>query len=289
MVLDAARAMKPSTLVDRADNMQESSAMDPEIHAYYETGVERDRLVQGYSRIEFERTKELITRYLAPPPARVLDVGGGPGAYAAWLADLGYDVRLVDASPLHVRQALERAEGRFAAVEGDARHLEEDDESYDAVLLLGPLYHLTERADRVKALGEARRVLRPGGVIVAAAISRFASVLDGLYGGELRDPRFAAIVEHDLADGQHRSPPAEGGPFFTTAYFHRPEELSAEVEVAGFALVGLFGVEGPGWLLAERLENVEARRDILTAARLLETEPSVVGASAHMLAIGRVR
>jgi len=262
--------------------------MDHEIHAYYETGVERDRLKQGYSRIEFARTKELLGRYLPPPAARVLDVGGGPGIYAKWLADLGYDVQVVDPSPLHVRQALERAKGRFGAVEGDARSLDEGDGSYDAVLLLGPLYHLTERDDRLRALREAARVLRPGGMVAASAISRFASVLDGLYAGYLSDPVFRQIVEGDLSDGQHRSPPDAGGSYFTTAYFHRPEELTAEIEEAGFALEGLFGIEGPGWLLAERWEDTTARENILRAARLLETEPTVVGASSHLLAIGRV-
>jgi ubiquinone/menaquinone biosynthesis C-methylase UbiE len=262
--------------------------MDPEIHAYYETGVERDRLRHGYSQIEYERTKELVARHLPPPPARVLDVGGGPGAYAAWLADAGYGVHVVDASPLHVRQALERGEGRFTAVGGDARMLDEADRTYDAVLLLGPLYHLTERDDRLKALREAHRVLRRGGVVAAAAISRFASVLDGLYAGYLSDPAFREIVERDLADGQHRSPVDAHEAYFTTAYFHRPEELAAEVEEAGFALDGLFGVEGPGWLLVDRWDDPTARENILRAARALETERTVVGTSSHLLAIGRV-
>ena len=266
--------------------MQESSAMDPEIRAYYETGVERERLAQGYSRIEFARTKELLGRHLPPPPARVLDVGGGPGVYAAWLADSGYDARLVDASPLHVRQARERGAERFSAAEGDARNLEEADESYDAVLLLGPLYHLTERDDRLRALREARRIVRSGGVVAAAAISRFASALDGLYGGYLSDPIFWPIVQQDLADGQHRSPPVEL-PTFTTAYFHRPEELSAEVQEAGFVLEGVFGIEGPGWLLADRWEDATARENILRVARLLESEPAVIGTSAHLLAVAR--
>jgi ubiquinone/menaquinone biosynthesis C-methylase UbiE len=259
--------------------------VDEEIRAYYETGVERDRLTQGYSRIELERTKELLERHLPPPPGSLLDVGGGPGVYADWLADRGYEVRLLDASPLHVSQAIERSGGRFTADEGDARRLDEDSASYDAVLLLGPLYHLTERADRLAALGEARRVLRPGGVAAAAAISRFASLLDGLYGGYLSDPPFSAVVERDLVDGQHRSPP--GTPAFTTAFFHRPEELAAEVEEAGFELEGVFGVEGPGWLLVDRWEDERAREDILRAARAVEQEPAVIGTSSHLLAIGR--
>jgi ubiquinone/menaquinone biosynthesis C-methylase UbiE len=263
------------------------AGVDEEIRAYYESGVELDRLEQGYSRIEFERTKELLGRHLPPAPARILDVGGGPGVYAQWLADAGYEVRLVDASPLHVEQALERSRGRFVAVEGDARRLEEPDDSYDCVLLLGPLYHLTERVDRLAALREAGRVLKPGGVVAAAAISRFASLLDGLYAGYLSDPTFWPIVERDLADGQHRSPPDADESVFTTAYFHRPDELRAEVEEAGLRVDGVFGVEGPGWLLADRWNDDLAREHILRVARTIEQEPTVVGTSSHLLAIGR--
>jgi SAM-dependent methyltransferase len=258
--------------------------IDPEIRAHYELGVERDRLEQGHSRIEFARTKELLLRYLPAPPRRVLDVGGGPGAYAAWLADAGYDVQLVDAVPFHVEQARERAGGRFAASEGDARQLDERDESFDAVLLLGPLYHLTDRADRLLALREARRVLAGGGMLAAAAISRFASLLDGLLLGHLRDDVGREIVERDLATGLHRSPPDQPA-LFTTAYFHRPEELPAEVEEADIVVDGVFGVEGPGWLLGDRLDDELVREDALTVARAIENEPSIIGASGHLLAI----
>lgn len=260
--------------------------MDEEIRSFYDRGLERDRLDRGYSRIELARTKELLERYLPPAPAHILDVGGGPGAYAAWLADAGYEVRLVDASPLHVRQATELAAGRFSAEEGDARDLAAADDSCDAVLMLGPLYHLTERHDRLQTLREARRVLRPGGAVAAAAISRFASAIDGVYGGYLRDPRFWPIVQQDLIDGQHRSS-SEELPAFTTSYFHRPEELAEEIREAGFEVDRLFGVEGPAWLLADRWDEPVARENILTVARLLEEEPSVIGTSAHFLGIGR--
>jgi ubiquinone/menaquinone biosynthesis C-methylase UbiE len=194
--------------------------MDDSIREHYEGGVELGRLSGGTSRIEFERTKELLERYLPPPPADVLDVGGGPGAYAAWLTEAGYRVHLVDPVPLHVERARDR--GGFTSALGDARRLEQNDDSCDAVLLLGPLYHLTERADRVRALAEARRVVRPGGPVAAAAISRTASLLDGLKHGQLADPAFRAIAERDLVDGQHRNPQGRPG-WFTTAFFHRPE------------------------------------------------------------------
>jgi SAM-dependent methyltransferase len=257
--------------------------MDDEVRTYYETGIERDRLMQGYSRIEFARTKEILARYLPSEPARVLDVGGGPGAYAEWLADHGHSVHLVDGAPIHVEQALERAQGRFSAVLGDARRLDEPDGVYDVVLLFGPLYHLIDRAERLRALREAHRVLRTAGLLVAAAISRFAPLLDGLYAGWLNDSKLRTLAKRSLVDGTHRA--GESG-MFTTAYFHRSEELSAEVEEAGFGLEGLFGVEGPGWLLVDR-EDEESQDNILHVARELEQEPAVIGTSAHLLAIAR--
>jgi SAM-dependent methyltransferase len=258
--------------------------VDEEIRAYYEAGLERDRLAQGYSRIELVRTQELLSRHLPAPPAKVLDVGGGPGAYAAWLADGGYEVKLVDATPLHVQQALELAAGRFHAAEGDARRLDEPDGSYDVVLLLGPLYHLLEHEDRLAALGEARRVLRPGGLLAAAAISRFASLLDGLL-RDLLDAEGWALVQRDLADGKHL--PEGNQALFTNAYFHRPEELQAEVEAAGFRVEGFFGVEGPGWVRAESLDDERIFEDVVRVARVLEQEPAIIGASAHFLVVAR--
>ncbi len=221
----------------------------------------------------------------------MLDVGGGPGAYAAWLAEKGYDVRLVDPVRLHVEEAERRGAASatpFSAALGDARSLAEADESCDAVLLLGPLYHLTERPDRLSALGEARRVVRSGGVVVAAAISRFASLFDGLLEGFITDPQFRGIVERDLRDGQHRNPDRRIE-WFTTAFFHHPDELRAEVEEAGLAVDALLGVEGPGWLLGERWAHPELREHVLWAARQVESEPTLLGLSPHLVVAARRR
>jgi ubiquinone/menaquinone biosynthesis C-methylase UbiE len=224
----------------------------------------------------------------------VYDVGGGAGVYACSLAGRGYEVHLLDAAPLHVEQARQASAAQpdapLAGVGvGDARRLPWPEANGDAVLLLGPLYHLTERADRLTALREARRVLRPGGVVCAAAISRWASALDGLVRGFLDDPEFVAIVERDLADGQHRNPSNRLG-YFTTSFFHRPEELRAEVEAAGLRLEALVGIEGPGGLLADleaRWADERRRAQALQVARWLEAEPALLGLSAHLLAIAR--
>jgi len=202
--------------------------IDDEIRAYYDLGQERERLASdGSGTLEWARTRELLRRYLPPAPAESIDIGGGPGAYAAWLAREGYRVHLIDPIPLHVEQAREAAATRpdapFSAAMGDARRLDAADQTFDAALLLGPLYHLTERSERITALQEARRVLRPGGVVLAVGISRFASLLDGLRLNVLGNPEFDRVLEQDLRDGQHRNPLLADRPeWFTTTFFHHP-------------------------------------------------------------------
>jgi ubiquinone/menaquinone biosynthesis C-methylase UbiE len=266
---------------------------DPTVAEYYHQAAEEDRLEQGPFLLEALRTRELIQRYAPPAPATVVDIGGAAGAYALWLAEAGYTVHLLDAVPRLVAEARRRSATRprpLASCEvGDARATNFADAMAEAVLLLGPLYHLTTTADRARALSEASRVLKPGGHLFAAAISRWASALDGLVRDRLQDPQFAAIVEVDVREGQHRNP-TRLLEYFTTAYFHRPEDLGAEVRDAGFLLEGVFGIEGPGWLfqdLNERLQDERRRTDLLRIARMFEAEPSLLGISAHLLAVGR--
>lgn len=267
--------------------------LDPEIKAYYDEAPEESRLELGPFRLEELRTRELILRHAPKPPAVVLDVGGAAGAYAFWLAEQGYQVRLIDAVPRLVEVARERNQhtvSRLASCTvGDAREIPAENESADMMLLLGPLYHLVESQDRQRALAEAGRVLRSGGILVAAGISRFASTLDGLSRELFGDKSFARIVERDLADGQHQNP-THRLDYFTTAYFHRPEDLRREMEDAGFEVVGFYGVEGPGWILGDfvdRWNDPQRREILLDVARKLESEPSVLGVSAHLIVVGR--
>ncbi len=266
-------------------------AAEREIVNHYENQVdEQNRLRGGAGWIEFERTRELVRRHLPEGPLRILDVGGAAGVHAEWLAVDGHQVHLIDPVERHIERAREVAnqlDHPFTCAFGDARALDESDASVDVVLMFGPLYHLTERHDRVLALSEARRVLRPGGLCFVAGISRFASLFDGLVTGSLTDPRFQEIVLDDLDTGQHRNP--EGVPgWFTTAYFHHPDELEAEAREAGLLVETLYGIEGmPGWLSGDsrRWETQEHQDLLLAAARATESEPVLRGLSAHMLLV----
>jgi SAM-dependent methyltransferase len=245
------------------------AAFDPAVRDYYERAPEETRLQHGPFQLEEARTRELISRFAPPPPATVVDIGGAAGAYALWLAEAGYSVHLLDPVPRLVAEAERRsaaaAQPLTSCRVGDARSVPMGDASADVVLLLGPLYHLIEAGDRALALREVVRVLRPGGWL------------------------FAAGVERDLRDGQHRNA-TDRLDYFTTAFFHRPEDLASEVAEAGLLLNGVYGVEGPGWILpdvADRMGDPARRNSLLLVARMLELEPAVVGSSAHLLAIAR--
>jgi SAM-dependent methyltransferase len=231
-------------------------AHEAEIHAHYERGEERDRLAGGVGRLEFIRTTEIIGRRLPAVPALVADIGGGPGRYALWLAGLGYRVEHRDLVPLHVRQLEADAAGLggLHMAVGDARDLDLHDASADAVLLLGPLYHLRRRADRVRALAEARRVVRPGGPVFAAAVSRWAPRISG----EMRE-RLYEVYPHirELTGGIERTgmlPPLHPGSF--CGFCHRPQQLRGELRAAGLTVADLVSVQGPASLLGDLAERL---------------------------------
>jgi len=263
-----------------------------DVKQFYALGREETRLENTDNKLERARTFELLERFLPAAPATVHDIGGGPGVYTLWLAARGYKVNLLDLTPLHVEQAIASAQMQNLTLEsatvGDARALPYPDSSADAVLLLGPLYHLTERSDRIRALEEAYRTLKPGGVLCAVSINRFSASMDGLFLERYADPEFRSVSDQDLLTGQHRNP--EGKSYFTTAFFHHPLELRDEVLEAGFALEALVGIEGPGWLLHDfdaYWNNPEKREWILHLARALELEPTLLGVSAHVMVVGR--
>ncbi len=264
-----------------------------EIIAHYEQVREEDRLAAGIGELERIRTRETLLRFLGPPPARILDVGGGTGVHACWLAERGYDVDLIDPVPRHVELARTSLAGARPGVGraflGDARALEVEDASAAGVLLLGPLYHLAGADDRARALAEARRVLRPGGLLFAAAISRFASLLDGFSRALVRDPQFVTVLERDLEDGLHRNPTANPA-YFTTAYLHRPARFREELDQAGFEVVDVIGVEGPFWFMQDfdaLWAEPSTRALMLRVLNHVDAEPALLGASAHLLAVCR--
>ncbi len=255
------------------------------MRAYYAQGKEQDRLAVPKGALELERTKEILQRRMPPAPAVVADIGGGPGRYALWLAELGYTVHHRDLMDLHVDQLQAIGNPSIQTAAGDARHLDLPDSSVDAVLLLGPLYHLPEREDRIQTLKEARRIVRADGPVFVAAISRWAPRLDGVVVERLYEdnPDFPSLLPE--AERTGNLPPVVPDGFL--GYTHRPGELAEEVSEAGLRLDDLVGVEGLPLArtdMQSRADDPTAWNVLLDAARAIERVPELMGLSPHLIA-----
>ena len=273
-------------------SVSDADSGEMKILSYYEEFDERSRLSKGAGLLEFFRMQEIVRRFASPPPGVVLDVGGGPGRYSCWLAKLGYEVHLIDPVPKHLQQALEASASQpshpLASVsEGDARRLNRSNQSMDILLLMGPLYHLPDRGERMAALRESRRVLKAGGVLIATAVNRFAFLMDGLMDGYIDEQAFMSMLHHNLSNGRYE-PDLYSPRYFTTSFFHRPEELEVEVAEAGLYQKGLFSVQGPGEYavdLEARMSDPARRRQLLDLVRLVEEERTLMGMASHLVIV----
>jgi ubiquinone/menaquinone biosynthesis C-methylase UbiE len=250
------------------------------VNHYTETYDESQRLTDGFGNLERARTEELIRRYLPDDRAVVVDVGGATGIYAFALAALGHDVHLIDIVPKHIEQAKARAQEpdspSLASMRvGDARSLDVDDNFADVMLMHGPLYHLTDRADRNRALAEAFRVLKPGGTLLAFAITRYAGAIYGITKGLIYADDYREMIRREVESGERSDPPSWAHTF-PSAYFHRPDELCEEITAVGLTCKTVLGIMGPAWLVPDinaAWPDYQKREALMEMARMLENEP----------------
>lgn len=258
---------------------------DQWIQDYYATQFsEADRLVtrSANGQLEFLRVQQLVSSRL-DPNSRVLDVGGGTGVHARWLADAGHTVTMIDPVPEQVATAT-RVAPHIRALVGDARDLQFDDDSFDAVLLLGPLYHLQERGDRLRAWQEALRVLTPGGTVFGAGISRAAAALKLVFAQSFRDIPADALIDLLENGSDHKQAPSLG---FPGGHHHTAAELAGEAAESGFENVVTVGIEGPAGLGLEMLAPEQALVSAgATIADAAQAVPLVADLSPHLMGIG---
>ncbi len=259
-----------------------------EIERFYDEEYDEwNRL--AYHVTEFEVTKRYLDRYITGSQ-KILDVGGGPGRYSIYLTEKGHEVTLLDLSGKNIRQAVEQAEKAGvhldSCIHGDALRLSEylyKKEQFDAVLLMGPLYHLIREEDRKRALSEALGMLKPGGLIIAAFISTYAAIHD--YASQLYDFGDIDHLLHYLEDSRNHEEDAVG---FTTSYFSSEEEARGLMEQAGVKELAFAGVENILCGKEERLLALEPvqREKWLELAWRLSGDKKLLGMSEHFLYIG---
>lgn len=264
--------------------------MEADVRRFYDAHPAYEWERMDRHRTEFAVTLRALAEHLPPAPARVLDCGGGPWRYALALAHQGYAVTLFDLSPTLLALAREKAEAEGVTLaayeEGTALDLSRfPDATFDAVLLMGPLYHLLEESERRAALVEATRVLKSGGVLFAAFISRFAAHRDcaARYPGKLLEDREAYA---QILDTGKSPPEVEGG---WTAYFAHPDEVRPLCRSAGLEVEALLGVEGlvSGHEAAVNALAGEAWETWVETNTRVAPEMTLTGASNHLLAVAR--
>ena len=246
--------------------------------------------------VEFAVTCHALSTYL-PPHARVLDIGGGPGRYAIWLAQRGHRVSLADLSPeqLSIARTKIGQSGVEAMVEeiavADARDLSYwADNSFDAVLSLGPFYHLPDPNDRNRAASELHRVLRVGGTAFVSLMPRYAFLRRTLdIPDERRHLAQPDFMERLLKDGVFiNDVPGR----FTDAYGVLPEEVSPFFERHGFTTLALLSAEGIAANSQRALSELATSEPAIYQAAsdvIIQTagDPSILGMANHLLYAGK--
>jgi ubiquinone/menaquinone biosynthesis C-methylase UbiE len=257
---------------------------------YYEGYNEDSRMKDN--PIEYLRCKEIISRHLHKESMRILDIGGATGAFSFWLAQFGHKVSLIDFTPKHIEIAKVHQQESESLLDsicvGDARELPYENNSFDLVLLMGPLYHLVDRIDRIKAICEAYRVLKPNGIIVCEVISRYASMVDGFNYGFVNDMEFVSIMNKDIKTGLHEDT-SQSKKYFTKAYFHQSGEVSLELEESGFCFKELIAVESFASTIHDidnKIKDEYYREVLLSTIREVEKDETLMGISNHYMGIG---
>lgn len=262
-----------------------------EIYDHYKVINEDGRLDRIKGILEFERSKQIIGRYLIKNKMKILDIGGATGKYSFWLADLGHDVTLIDPMPNLIEIAKNSPKSKLLKTidVGDVRNLTAKGNTYDLIICFGPFYHLTEFNERRIAFSELFRTLKNGGILLSAGISKYVSLIQsGLFDGMIEIDEFKSIIDQDLIDGQHRNT-VDNSTYFTTSIFMEPQQLRNETKAAGFVDVDCIAVEGPGWLhknLDVVVNNQNKLKELMDYISKVEKVESILGISTHFIVKG---
>lgn len=234
--------------------------LDPKIkhvQTFYDAGVKMEWSRMDRHPVEFAVTKRILKEYLPSPPAKILDLGGGPGRYALDLTKQGYQVTLADLSPTNIAFAEEKSKQlnlplAKTLVHEATKPLPFEENQFDSVLLMGPLYHLTTYEQRLAAVRNALHVLKPGGMLFAAFITKFGALRSIVQGA----PNQLAAEWRAMKDGLND---ADLG--FTEAYFALVPEVEALMKESGCGFIEIIGCEGFSVLIEQSFIDTEMEED----------------------------
>lgn len=268
--------------------MKNRQLISRDIELFYNKASEETRLEKGMGVFEFERIKSLIEKYISSTSSKIIDIGGGTGKYAAWLAEKGHQVHLVEPVSKHIKIAENRAhklKNKFSIQLGESRKLDFPNNFADLIILHGPLYHLQKKEDRDLSIKEAKRVLKNGGIILGFAINYTASTLVGLLSGLIHKKTFFEMCQQELTTGMH-NPPSDFPWLLAEGYYHKPEELKEEFVTQKLTYLNTYAVEGMAWLdknYFANMENHKKKETLIELTKITENDSYLLPFSPHMM------
>ena len=262
------------------------------VREFYESNVEKEWARLERHRTEFALTARALEKFMQPASC-VLDSGSGPGRYSLLLAALGHKVTLLDVSQENLKFAQAKAKEQGVRFEecvcASATDISMfEDESFDAVLLMGPLYHLLDASDRSRCLRETRRILRRGGLGFATFLICYAALRDAAK----HNPEWLVDYPDDakriLEDGIYTFEGRENPPF-TDFWSVHPSKAADIMEEAGFETQTLLAQEGLVSLIDEKVNLLqgEAWEAWVDLNYRCAQDPTIHGAAEHLLYVGK--
>ncbi|MBV7270320.1 class I SAM-dependent methyltransferase [Winogradskyella luteola] len=258
------------------------------IEDFYTKASEETRLESGMGVFEFERIKQLIKKHINKDHSIIMDIGGGTGKYSEWLANNGHEVHLIEPVMKHVKLVENRNKKLARPIiikQGNAQKLNYPSNFADLIILHGPLYHLQDHTERVKAIQEAHRVLRKDGICLVFGINYTASTIAGLMNGHIHNSDFFEMCKRELTTSLH-DPPTSLPWLLTEAYYHKPEDLKGELLEQSFSYLNTYAVEGIIWLDKDYFSNMSTPKKRQTLEELLqitENDKNLLALSPHIM------
>ncbi|HIH93794.1 TPA: methyltransferase domain-containing protein [Methanosarcina acetivorans] len=262
------------------------------MEAFYDGNPEYEWRRLEIHRIEYETTRRYLDIYL-PKKSRILDVGGGPGRYSIYLASQGHNVTLFDLSSKNILLAKAKAEEQGVHLEGfiHGNALELDHHTkgrFDAILCMGPSYHLTDESQRHIVIDKCVNVLKPGGILFVSFISAFAPIIDMMkgYPHMILDEK-DRLLDY-LKDGTNIV--SEENPGFTDAWFENPANIEGIMKKYPLEKLVITAIEG---MLSPNEGKINSLPEdcfnaFIELSMKLSTNPMTWGSCEHMLYIGRI-
>ena len=260
------------------------------VRQYYRNFDEENRLTaDGSGRLEFEMTLRILRKHL-PECAKILDLGGAAGVYSFPLAEMGYEVYLADLSETLIAQA--RTKDAHGLLKGcdvvnavDLGRYEDD--FFDVVLLLGPLYHLTEQSEREACLREVNRVLKSDGMVFAAFIPHLAGSI-AIVDRYLRRPEQvnAENLSEVFRSGRFRNASGSG---FQEGYYPTAAEIRNLFSAHGFEEIEVRSVRGFGYEKEDGIYSIKDPEMLNSVMEWIErtaSEDAIVEMCGHAVYIG---